>query len=137
MLTKICATCKQDKNIDAFNRNKQTKDGYQRQCRKCHKKYKDNHYLDNKEKYIEKAKRNKKKALAKALEWKSQFQCSRCSENHIATLEFHHLDPTQKDLEVSTAIYRGWGLDAIKKEADKCIVLCSNCHKKLHYEQKQ
>lgn len=60
--------------------------------------------------------------------------CSRCGYNkYIGALEFHHLDPTQKDFSISKV--KAWRFDdAIKKELDKCIVLCSNCHKEVHFE---
>jgi 5-methylcytosine-specific restriction endonuclease McrA len=49
--------------------------------------------------------------------------CSRCPEHHPACLDFHHLDPTGKDLSVG---------NAISSEIAKCVLLCSNCHRKLH-----
>lgn len=65
MNTKRCTHCKQYKPLDQFNKNRAMKDGYQNQCRECHrasiKKWDDNNkqhrkehdhqwYLDNKEK---------------------------------------------------------------------------------------
>ena len=55
---------------------------------------------------------------------------SKCS----AALEFHHKDPTQKDFGISAKGYtRSW--DKIKAELDKCVLLCSNCHRELHSGQ--
>ena len=57
--------------------------------------------------------------------------CIRCGEKHIACLDFHHRDPTEKDLEVanlSTSRAR------LLTEIAKCDVLCANCHRKLHWE---
>jgi predicted HNH restriction endonuclease len=47
-------------------------------------------------------------------------------------LEFHHLDPKTKDKNLKTGNIRSW--DRIKKELEKCILLCSNCHRELHEE---
>ena len=56
-------------------------------------------------------------------------KCEHCGyDKYRGALEFHHKDPTQKDPT---------GLRAIKKErlfaeVDKCILLCSNCHREEH-----
>ena len=51
----------------------------------------------------------------------------RCTE----ALEFHHLDPTQKDFGISRKGYtRSWG--RVKEEVDKCIMLCANRHREVH-----
>ncbi|ATW58232.1 hypothetical protein CNR37_00015 [Pseudomonas phage ventosus] len=47
----------------------------------------------------------------------------------IAALEFHHLDPTTKEREGE---FRSWSWDKIRAEVDKCILVCSNCHKEIH-----
>ena len=62
--------------------------------------------------------------------------CSRCPEKHVACLEFHHLDPSQKDITLSMSATNGWSFERIEKEAAKCILLCANCHRKEHYEQR-
>ena len=56
-----------------------------------------------------------------------------CGENHISCLEFHHLDPTVKEGAVSNLIRVSF--ERALKEIEKCIVLCSNCHKKEHWDE--
>ena len=59
-------------------------------------------------------------------------KCEKCGYNkYIGALEFHHLDPTQKDFGISSH-GNTLKLDVMKKEADKCILVCSNCHKEIH-----
>jgi hypothetical protein len=56
--------------------------------------------------------------------------CSRCGYNKcIAALEFHHTDPTVKEGGIigSTA-----SLKKQREEAQKCILVCANCHRELH-----
>ena len=58
-------------------------------------------------------------------------KCIKCGYNKcIAALEFHHIDPSKKDFTISNCDLKL--LDAIK-ESKKCVLLCSNCHKELHY----
>lgn len=57
-------------------------------------------------------------------------RCIRCGYNKcIKALEFHHLDPSQKDFTISNDHFKL--LEAIE-ESKKCILLCSNCHKEFH-----
>lgn len=54
--------------------------------------------------------------------------CRRCGfdESHAA-LEFHHLDPATKSFAVSAkGVTRS--IDSLRAEAQKCVLLCANCH---------
>lgn len=58
-------------------------------------------------------------------------QCEKCGYNKcLSALEFHHKDPSQKDFEITSK--RGCSIDTVKKEVDKCLLVCSNCHKEIH-----
>lgn len=60
-------------------------------------------------------------------------QCERCGYNKCTrALEFHHIDPTLKDFGVSKCLTTD--MSTLKKEVDKCILLCSNCHAEIHQE---
>lgn len=60
--------------------------------------------------------------------------CKTCGENHPACLEFHHLDPENKDNDIAYMVNTGYSIARILREIEKCVVLCSNCHRKLHFE---
>jgi len=59
-------------------------------------------------------------------------ECSICGYNKcVAALEFHHLNPNEKDFGISAKGYtRSW--EKIKEELDKCIMVCANCHREIH-----
>lgn len=58
-------------------------------------------------------------------------KCSSCGYDKCKqALEFHHIDPSTKDVDGE---FRGWSWERIQGELDKCILLCSNCHKEAHY----
>lgn len=38
----------------------------------------------------------------------------------------------EKEFNISNEI-RNLSIENLKKEINKCVVLCSNCHRKLHY----
>lgn len=75
----------------------------------------------------------RQKTLQDYKDWRSTLKCERCSEDHPACLDLHHLDPKLKKISVAK-MARYFSLDSIKEEASKCIVLCSNCHRKEHYK---
>ena len=53
--------------------------------------------------------------------------CALCGyDRALGALHFHHLDPATKRLEVSKSV--ALSIDAVRAEARKCILLCSNCH---------
>ena len=57
-------------------------------------------------------------------------KCERCGyDTCIKALEFHHLDPSQKDFTISNDHFRL--IDAVN-ESKKCVLLCANCHRELH-----
>jgi hypothetical protein len=59
-------------------------------------------------------------------------ECSNCGYNKsVRALEFHHLDPNKKDFNISGS---SRSFEMLKKEVDKCILVCSNCHKEIHEE---
>ena len=58
--------------------------------------------------------------------------CVICGYNtYMGALEFHHLDPKQKDFNLAHMKKYTFD-DKVKKELDKCILVCSNCHRELH-----
>jgi transposase len=55
-------------------------------------------------------------------------RCLLCGyDRYVGALEFHHLDPADKRLEVSRNGVT-LSIDAVRTEARKCVLLCSNCH---------
>lgn len=59
--------------------------------------------------------------------------CSVCGYNKsFRSLHFHHINPEEKDFTLG----RKWGKlgfnETIKKELDKCILVCANCHGEIH-----
>ncbi len=73
----------------------------------------------------------KRKAIKKALIMRKGGRCERCGYDRcMRALEFHHLDPTQKDFGISKTITKSFS--NLVKETDKCILLCANCHAEEH-----
>ena len=62
-------------------------------------------------------------------------KCQECGEDHIAVLDFHHRDDTQKDNHISWMVKRKGQESKLDVELSKCDLLCSNCHRKRHFDQ--
>lgn len=59
--------------------------------------------------------------------------CQICGYNKsINALEFHHLDPDQKDFTISKMRSNPKSWLKITKELKKCILVCANCHREIH-----
>jgi hypothetical protein len=63
---------------------------------------------------------------------KKHCSCEKCGEEHPATLDFHHIE--DKEWNISAMVRGGYSKEKIKKEMEKCEVLCVNCHRKEHFE---
>jgi hypothetical protein len=74
---------------------------------------------------------------AKRAEWLASIKekgCSQCGEKHLGCLDFHHTDESTKKITIGTGLHH-YGKKTIEAEVAKTIVLCSNCHRKLHYDE--
>jgi hypothetical protein len=100
------------------------------------KQYQKKRYEENKE-YRKKL---SDQQLKERKEWfrnlVSKLSCIKCGENHPGCLDFHHRDPAQKENEVTVMVVNKCSRERILKEISKCDVLCANCHRKYHYEQR-
>jgi DNA-binding CsgD family transcriptional regulator len=66
----------------------------------------------------------------RALECKGS-RCESCGfAKYIASLDFHHLNPSEKDPNFGN--WRGWAWCKIEEEIKKCVLLCRNCHAAVH-----
>lgn len=92
-----------------------------RQQRFCSAACKNSYHVD--------ARRKKLKEMA--VEHKGG-KCELCGYDRcIQALTFHHIDPTQKDFTISASGHtRSW--NKLRRELNKCIMLCANCHAEVH-----
>ena len=59
-------------------------------------------------------------------------KCEICGYNKCeSALEFHHLNPEEKEFAISSKGYTR-SFELCKKEVDKCILVCANCHREIH-----
>lgn len=62
-------------------------------------------------------------------------KCEKCGYNeNLSALEFHHIDSTTKKFNLNGRILANGRYEDLLEELDKCMLLCSNCHKEIHNE---
>lgn len=63
-------------------------------------------------------------------------KCEICGyDKCIDALEFHHLNPDEKEFGISCGDTRS--LKKLKAEVDKCIMVCANCHREIHAKERE
>lgn len=59
-------------------------------------------------------------------------KCTICGYNRcIWALDFHHRNPEEKKFTIGKYYSRSW--EKLKKELDKCDLVCANCHREIHF----
>ena len=88
-------------------------------------------YEDRREYLIKAVQKRRSRLREMAVEHKGG-RCEICGYDRcLEALEFHHLDSQNKDFGISDKGYtRSW--QKVREELDKCIMLCSNCHREVH-----
>jgi hypothetical protein len=126
---KTCTKCKEIKENLEFYNNISKKDGLSNWCKKC----KSN---------------GEKESLEQSKiwynNWKQEQGCLKCKENRSYVLDLHHIDSSREGDKyklLSRIISSGtYSFESRKKrilkEAEECIILCSNCHREFHYFEK-
>ena len=65
----------------------------------------------------------------KKIEREHKTHCCICNESSKCCLEFHHVHDKLWSISQSTKFLP---TDLFIKEINKCVCICSNCHRKLH-----
>lgn len=77
----------------------------------------------------------------KIKKWMIEYKGGKCvdcgvSDLDISCYDFHHLDPNEKDFNLSSVNSARVSLEQLKGELNKCVLLCANCHRIKHSNYK-
>lgn len=113
---KLCYMCKTYKDYSEFSKQMKRWDRANPSCKTCSR------YRDNYLKYL---------CKIQCIQYKGG-KCIYCGYNECpAAMEFHHRDPKTKEFAIFSKRYFN---EKIKQELDKCDLVCSNCHHKIHWK---
>ena len=143
MTEKKCARCGEVKAVTEFTKNRSRKDGLNAYCKSCvseiypsyKKTYRDkktdayvNDYANHREQKLAQVHRYQDSRLI--LLWSLKTPCVKCGEDRKCSIHFHHIDPNNKEVNLS---HGSMGKARMIEEAKKCVCLCANCHEEFHY----
>lgn len=137
---KKCKDCKNIFPLEMFGVNKAYKDGLQVRCLICKRIKENKYYLENKFSFRERRLTNKISSREKKNELNRKYKqilvnergggCERCGySRYIGALTFHHRDPSTKEFNLSANV----SLARKRIEAEKCDLLCFNCHEEVEH----
>ena len=126
-----CYRCGELKPIGEFAWRRKAKGQRDSFCRPCRSAYGKEHYLANRQRYIDQAavvkRRLRHERTLALIEYFRTHPCVQCGEPDPVVLEFDHVRDKGFDIGQNLLDYR-W--EAIVEEIEKCEVVCANCHRR-------
>lgn len=108
--------------------NKKTGDRLQSLCRECSNKTSADHYQNNKDLYKLRKRTHREIVRNYINDFKKDKPCADCGIVYpLCVMEFDH--QRDKRFEIAVAATRGYSLESVKAEIEKCELVCANCHR--------
>ena len=99
------------------------------------KAYAKKYYETNKAQIIATSKKTARVYKDKWRIFKATLTCVQCGQNHPATFDFHHVDSTTKEASINKLL-KNRAFKRAMEEVQKCVVLCANCHRIHHHNER-
>ena len=137
METKICSKCKRELPFDNFRWKNKSENKKHSQCKDCEKQADKEYYLRNGERRQAVRDRANIQKINNSIlvENVKSKGCAKCGELRTHVLDLHHVDPEGKINTIAHMI-KSASEETLIQELNKCIVLCANCHRDFHYQEK-
>ena len=81
--------------------------------------------------------RRKKEQRNRWEAYRADKACAHCGFSHPAVIDFHHVIRQNKQSVNDLAVKHGKVSAAIREAEEKCIPLCANCHRILHWQERR
>jgi predicted DNA-binding protein YlxM (UPF0122 family) len=127
---KQCSKCKRELPLDNFHSCPTRKDSLNHKCKDCANEGARASYKKHALKAKERAADSRDWLYGLISEIKSKYSCCICGEKEGCCLDFHHINDDKLD-SVSEFVQKK-SPQAIFDEINKCVVVCANCHRKIH-----
>ncbi|NBW11685.1 MAG: hypothetical protein EBR82_27000 [Caulobacteraceae bacterium] len=95
------------------------------------------HYANNKEVVKAKVKEYKLKKREEWEAYKTALICTHCGASHPAIIDFHHINRHDPDKRKVHKLVQNHNYVAAYEEIKKCLILCANCHRIHHYNERK
>src|SRR6056297_2569932 len=103
--------------------------------RQKNKEYSRRYYEKNKTATTARSRRTKAEQRKKWNTYKSTLKCINCGFSHPAALDFHHVIMRPDNAKVHRLL-ANHSYARVMEEIKKCVVLCANCHRIHHHEER-
>lgn len=119
---KTCTKCKRSREADRFGKYYNGRSQTRTICKNCANENRRKHHRER-----------RIKAFKHFGEKCADCKIKSSSKNYII-FDFHHIDPRNKELSFSES----WSVSDTRywKEINKCVMLCSNCHRLRHWDKR-
>ena len=110
-----------------------TKEKYLANWREYYRQHREYHLERNRRYYLER--------MFEWYKWFAEIGCDKCEQcgfdKHPKAIDFHHINPDEKEFGIGKFINGRQCNDEnkqiVKREIDKCMCLCANCHRIQHF----
>lgn len=89
-------------------------------------------YREKHKRMVQANKVRQRKLLADLVAKAKKVGCLICEETEPCCLSFHHRDEKKKKFNISGAVRIGFSVATLDEEIAKCVLVCENCHRKIH-----
>lgn len=133
---KKCTRCGVEKPKSDFGKQARQKDGLFPWCKECCKEYRKQNkersreyqrlYYRKNDEFKKQYRKNKREEIHNLKQ-----PCVKCGEDRPYVIDFHHINPSEKEFEPSQIITASNA--KLQSELKKCVCLCRNCHAEYHW----
>lgn len=132
-----CTKCGVSKEAESFAPRASARNGRASWCRECLARHNNARY------HADAGRRRYQREVDKGLRRRNSAyvdrylvdkSCVDCGESDRRVLEFDHRDGTEKIGHISTMVMKGFSLQRIANEIEKCDIRCANCHRRRTWE---
>jgi len=159
-VVKKCNKCGRELPLTEFYKSNTSKSGFRGTCKDCDKATNKEQYWKHHERNLERvsrynkehreertayARKRRRSNVDRVREVKRNYgrvkrseldslktPCVKCGETRPHVIDFHHIDPSQKQFTIVQK-YRSVSESDLNSEIAKCVCLCANCHREFHY----
>lgn len=158
---KVCSKCGNELPTTLFYKDSRREDGLRSVCKLCWSQRQKAYRIAHKDEIVESGKQyyrsNKEQIGQRVRKWKSdnheklmdqqrarrqsaadqittlKTPCVKCGDERPWVIQFHHIDPSEKEFEINVEKIMFRHTAHVEAEAKKCACLCANCHTEFHH----
>ena len=123
-MTKVCRVCGlESDDLELFRKAAKGTDGRDNICKKCINEYRN------------RSNKARRKLISELKRGKPCYVCGNVFPPVV--MDYHHTEPEDKYESIATMLDRSRSTEDILREITKCVLVCANCHRLIHYPEEE